>query len=91
MTSKTKFYLDVFIYRHFATYIPQNCTLLTGGGGYGTDFNRRKLKRIARDMNFSHVGLSGMGSTWLVFLNLCRHRLRFIFIFLGMDHLTMDI
>ncbi|CAF1083831.1 unnamed protein product [Rotaria sp. Silwood1] len=56
--------IDVFIYRHFAKYIPQNCTLLTGGGGYGTDFNRRKLGRIARDMEFAHIGLSGMGSTW---------------------------
>ncbi|CAF1258541.1 unnamed protein product [Adineta steineri] len=56
--------IDVFIYRHFATYIPQNCTLITGGGGYGTNFNRRKLKRIAHDMGFSHVEMSGMGSTW---------------------------
>ncbi|CAF3350277.1 unnamed protein product [Rotaria socialis] len=56
--------IDVFIYRHFGHYIPANCTLITGGGGYGTDFNRRKLRRIARDMDFAHVGLSGMGSTW---------------------------
>ena len=58
--------LDVFIYRHFGWYIPANCSFLTGGGGYGTDFNRRKLKRIARDMGYSHVGMSGMGSTWFV-------------------------
>lgn len=66
---KTNFfvYLDVFVYRHFATYIPQNCTFITGGGGYGTDFNRRKLKRIAHDMGFAHAGVSGMGSTWFVF------------------------
>ena len=62
--------LDVFVYRHFATYIPKNCTFITGGGGYGTDFNRRKLKRIARDMEFAHAGLSGMGSTWLVISSL---------------------
>lgn len=62
------FDLDVFVYRHFATYIPKNCTFITGGGGYGTDFNRRKLKRIARDMEFAHVGLSGMGSTWSVII-----------------------
>ena len=37
---------------------------MTGGGGYGTNFNRRKLKRIARDMNFSYADVSGMGSTW---------------------------
>lgn len=56
----------MFIYRHFGNYIPENCTFLTGGGGYGTDFNRRRLKRIARDMDFINVGLSGMGSTWFV-------------------------
>ena len=67
---KKVFALDVFVYRHFATYIPKNCTFITGGGGYGTDFNRRKLKRIARDMEFAHAGLSGMGSTWLVISSL---------------------
>ncbi|CAF1077399.1 unnamed protein product [Adineta steineri] len=56
--------IDVFIYRHFANYIPKNCTLITGGGGYGTDFNRRKLRRIAHDMGFAHANISGMGSTW---------------------------
>jgi hypothetical protein len=40
--------------------------LITGGGGYGTDFNRRRLKRIAHDMGFAHPGISGMGSTWFV-------------------------
>lgn len=58
--------LDVFIYRHFGFYFPPNCTFLTGGGGYGTDFNRRKLKRIARDMGYAHAGMSGMGSTWYI-------------------------
>ncbi|CAF0832488.1 unnamed protein product [Rotaria sp. Silwood1] len=56
--------IDVFIYRHFATYIPQNCTFITGLGGYGTDFNRRKFKRIANDMGFAHANISNMGSTW---------------------------
>ncbi|CAF3342728.1 unnamed protein product [Rotaria sp. Silwood1] len=56
--------IDVFIYRHFATYIPSNCTFITGGGGYSTDFNRRKLKRIANDMGFVHVDITNMGSTW---------------------------
>jgi hypothetical protein len=60
------YHLDVFIYRHFSKYIPRNCTLITGGGGYGTDFNRRKLARISRDMGFAHANISGMGSTWFV-------------------------
>lgn len=57
-------YSDVFLYRHFANYIPTNCTFMTGGGGYGTDFNRRKLRRIAYDMGFVNANISGMGSTW---------------------------
>ena len=61
-----KFNLDVFIYRDFATYLPKNCTFITGGGGFSTDFNRRKLQRIARDMGFAHAGLSNAESTWLV-------------------------
>ncbi|CAF3740625.1 unnamed protein product [Rotaria sordida] len=56
--------IDVFIYRHFATYIPSDCTFITGRGGYGTNFNRRKLRRIANDMGFGHANISGMGSTW---------------------------
>lgn len=62
--------VDVFIYRHFADYIPQNCTFITGGGGYGTIFNRRKLTRIAYDMGFTHANISGMGSTWFVVISL---------------------
>jgi hypothetical protein len=53
---------------------------MTGGGGYGTDFNRRKLKRIARDMNYVHPGVSGMGSTWFV-LYLSRKRICYVFYF----------
>ncbi|CAF4711066.1 unnamed protein product, partial [Rotaria sp. Silwood1] len=56
--------IDVFIYHHFATYIPSNCAFITGGGRYTTEFNRRKLKSIAHDMGFAHVNLLNMGSTW---------------------------
>ena len=82
--------LDVFVYRHFATYIPQNCAFITGGGGYGTDFNRRKLKRIARDMDFAHAGVSGMGSTWLVLFNSFYQFSENNLLFLGMVQLMMD-
>ena len=63
-------YSDVFIYRHFGNYIPQNCSFITGRGGYGTDYNRRKLGRIANDMGFSYANMSGMGSTWFVGISL---------------------
>ncbi|CAF1496172.1 unnamed protein product, partial [Rotaria sordida] len=56
--------IDVFIYRHFATYIPSNCTFIIGPGKYATNFNKRKLRRIANDMGFAHANISDMGSTW---------------------------
>ena len=56
----------MFIYRHFATYIPPNCTFITGRGGYSTDFNRLRLRRIANDMGFAHANIHNMGSTWFV-------------------------
>ncbi|CAF0768936.1 unnamed protein product [Didymodactylos carnosus] len=56
--------IDIFITRNFSKYVPDPCILLTGGGGYGTDYNRRKLRRIAKDMELMHLNISGMGSTW---------------------------
>ncbi|CAF0768920.1 unnamed protein product [Didymodactylos carnosus] len=56
---------DIFLTRNFSNYIPENSSILVGLGGYGTDYNRRKLRRIARDMNLMYKNMSGMGSTWL--------------------------
>ena len=57
--------IDVFITKSFAKYLPiSNETLLTGQGGYSTDFNTRRLRRIARDMGWKYQNLSNIGSTW---------------------------
>ncbi len=57
--------IDVFITKQFAKYIPvTNLTLLVGLGGYSTDFNTRRLGRIARDMNWKYKNITNIGSTW---------------------------
>ena len=60
------FNLDGFIYRDFATYLPENCIYIVGLGGYASDFNQRRLARVSREMNFQTVNITDMGSTWLV-------------------------
>ncbi|CAF3369093.1 unnamed protein product [Rotaria socialis] len=56
--------LDCFLTANFALYIPYNNTLLVGHGGYSTDFNNKRLKRIAHDMNWKYADKNGLGSTW---------------------------
>jgi hypothetical protein len=59
--------LDVFITRQFANFIPNTTeTLFAGRGGYSTEFNTRRLERIARDMGWKYQNLTNIGSTWLV-------------------------
>jgi len=57
--------IDVFITKQFAKYVPvTNITLLAGLGGYSTEFNTRRLGRVARDMNWKYKNMSSIGSTW---------------------------
>lgn len=57
--------IDVFITKQFAKYIPiTNTTLLVGRGGYSTEFNTRRLRRIAQDMNWQYQNMTNIGSTW---------------------------
>jgi hypothetical protein len=57
--------IDVFITTQFAKYIPvTNITLLAGRGGYSTQFNTRRLGRVARDMNWHYQNMTNIGSTW---------------------------
>ena len=55
---------DVFLTKNFGRYVPYNDTLLTGVGGYSTEFSTARLKRIARDMNWSNANIVNIGSTW---------------------------
>jgi hypothetical protein len=56
--------MDCFLTQNFARYVPYNNTLIVGRGGYSTDFNQKRLQRIARDMGWSYAGQRGLGSTW---------------------------
>ena len=59
--------LDVFITKYFSNYPPfLNETLFVGLGGYVTEFNRNRLRRIANDINWKYSNLSAIGSTWYV-------------------------
>jgi len=63
--------LDVFLTKQFANFIPNKSkTLFVGRGGYSTEFNTRRLGRIARDMNWKYQNLTNIGSTWLVRVSL---------------------
>jgi hypothetical protein len=56
--------LDCFLTSNFALYVPYNHSLIVGRGGYSTVFNSKRLKRIARDMNWEHADRKSLGSTW---------------------------
>ncbi|CAF1147356.1 unnamed protein product [Adineta ricciae] len=57
--------IDVFITKQFAKYTPvTKNTFLVGLGGYSTQFNTRRLGRVARDMNWHHPNITNIGSTW---------------------------
>lgn len=57
--------LDVFLTRPFARFQPNSSKVLyMGRGGYSTEFNTRRLGRIARDMGWKYHNLTNVGSTW---------------------------
>lgn len=59
--------IDVFITKQFSNYIPNKLqTLFFGRGGYSTEFNTRRLGRIARDMGWKYQNWTNIGSTWCV-------------------------
>ncbi len=56
--------MDCFLTHNLAVYVPYNNSILVGHGGYSTEFNNRRLKRIARDMNWKYADRNSLGSTW---------------------------
>lgn len=56
--------LDCFLTENFAFYVPYDHSLLVGNGGYSTEFNNKRLSRIAHDMNWEYANRSSLGSTW---------------------------
>jgi hypothetical protein len=57
--------IDVFLTKYFGSYAPSsNNTLFVGLGGYSTEFNSNRLRRIAKDIGWNYANLTGIGSTW---------------------------
>lgn len=56
--------MDCFLTHNFARYVPYNNSIIVGRGGYSTEFNNRRLKRIANDMNWKYADKDSLGSTW---------------------------
>ena len=57
--------IDVFLTKPFSAYLPRtSASLLVGLGGYSTQFNTRRLGRIAHDMGWKYQEMPNIGSTW---------------------------
>ena len=56
--------MDCFLTTNFARYIPMKKSLIVGRGGYSTEFNQKRLQRIAHDMGWDYADDRGLGSTW---------------------------
>ena len=56
--------MDCFLTQNFALYVPYNNSILVGRGGYSTEFNNKRLERIAHDMNWKYADKNSLGSTW---------------------------
>jgi hypothetical protein len=57
--------MDVFFTPLFGQWLPRNCNdFYVGGGGYSSDFNIKRLKRIASNIGFKYASVTNLGSTW---------------------------
>ena len=57
--------MDVFLTPLFGTWLPRYCNdFYVGRGGYSENFNRNRLRRIAKDLGLEHARESNLGSTW---------------------------
>ena len=57
--------MDVFLTPLFAKWLPRFCNdFCVGRGGYSTQFNVKRLGRIAHDLNFEYAAEENLGSTW---------------------------
>ena len=58
--------IDVFLTPMFATWLPIHCNdFIVGGGGFSSEFNRKRFKRIAKELEFNYPDVGGLGSTWI--------------------------
>ena len=57
--------MDVFLTPLFAKWLPKNCNdFYVGRGGYSSNFNVNRLRRIANDLGFKFALETNLGSTW---------------------------
>ncbi len=49
-----------------SSWLPINCNdFYAGNGGYSTEFNTKRLGRIARELNLAYASQGSIGSSWL--------------------------
>lgn len=54
--------MDVFLTPLFSKWLPKNCNdFIVGGGAYSENFNRKRLKRIALELDLEHAGADNLG------------------------------
>jgi len=57
--------MDVFLTPLFGQWVPPVCnSFVVGGGGFSTEFNNKRLKRIAQMLGMSYAEQWNLGSTW---------------------------
>ena len=57
--------MDVFLTPLFGTWLPRHCNdFVVGGGGFSTEFNNKRLKRVGQSLNLKYGEIWNLGSTW---------------------------
>ena len=57
--------MDVFLTPMFAKWLPLNCfDFVVGGGGYGDEFNMKRIQKAAKNINLEPGDVWNLGSTW---------------------------
>ena len=57
--------MDVFLTPLFGQWVPRHCNdFVVGGGGFSTEFNNKRLKRIAESLGMKYAQQWNLGSTW---------------------------
>lgn len=57
--------MDVFLTPLFAQWTPKHCNdFYTGGGGYSTEFNTNRFRRINKDLGLEYGSIGSIGSSW---------------------------
>jgi hypothetical protein len=57
--------MDVFLTPLFGQWLPRFCDdFYVGGGGYSSSFNKKRFRRVAKDLGFEYAEQHNLGSTW---------------------------